>query len=131
MLTDLSLIRYPGFATLQETQALRAELTETYPRHLEEGVHLIVVQDADGSLVVATVTPMEMMFTPFRREEVDQLILDAFQDLLPGCRPGSPSDGCVLTLPLQGPVGSSSQSGSVCTLCKSPAVQGCLCIWPC
>ena len=25
MLTDLSLIRYPGLATLQETQALRAE----------------------------------------------------------------------------------------------------------
>ena len=87
MLTDLSLIRYPGFATLQETQALRVELTETYPRHLEEGVHLIVVQDADGSLVVGDSHAYGDDVVPFRREEVDQLILDAFQDLLPGCRP--------------------------------------------
>ena len=87
MLTDLSLIRYPGFASLQETQALRAELMETYPRHLEEGVHLIVVQDADGSLVVGDSHAYGDDVVPFRREEVDQLILDVFQDLLPGCRP--------------------------------------------
>lgn len=52
ILTDESLVRYPGWSGLPECQALLERIGAEDPETLEQGVHLIAVQDADGSLVV-------------------------------------------------------------------------------
>lgn len=78
VMSDLGLVRYLGYADLPQAAALRARLQAEQAAHLEHGVHLIVVQSADGSLVVGdshhyTATP-----DPFARDDVDALILDEF-----------------------------------------------------
>ena len=50
MISDLSLTRYAGFAALPEAAALRRRLEAEEQPALDNGVHLIVVQSADGSL---------------------------------------------------------------------------------
>ena len=52
VMSDLSLARYPGFAALPQAAALRRRLEAEEKRALDNGVHLIAVQSADGSLVV-------------------------------------------------------------------------------
>ncbi len=52
VMSDLGPVRYGGYAALPEANALAACLDAEQPHHLTHGVHLIVVQSADGSLVV-------------------------------------------------------------------------------
>ena len=52
VMSDLGLERYAGYGALPEAAPLRARLRAERPDHLDNGVHLIVVQSADGSLVV-------------------------------------------------------------------------------
>jgi FAD dependent oxidoreductase TIGR03364 len=52
LMSDLSLLRYEGFAALPASQALRKRLERECAAELAHGVHLIVAQGADGSLVV-------------------------------------------------------------------------------
>ena len=52
VMSDLGLVRYAGYAALPQAGPLRARLEAEQPEQLEHGVHLIVVQSADGSLVV-------------------------------------------------------------------------------
>ena len=52
VMSDLGLVRYLGYAELPEAAALRRRLEAEQPEHLANGVHLIAVQSADGSLVV-------------------------------------------------------------------------------
>lgn len=52
VMSDLSLIRYGGFAELSEAGALRRRLEAEQPEYIRHGIHLIVAQSADGSLVV-------------------------------------------------------------------------------
>jgi FAD dependent oxidoreductase TIGR03364 len=79
VMSDLGLVRYAGYAVLPEAQALRARLQAEQPGQLEHGVHLIVVQSADGSLVVGDSHHYAPTLDPFAREAVDQLILDEFE----------------------------------------------------
>jgi D-hydroxyproline dehydrogenase subunit beta len=78
LMSDLGLVRYAGYGDLPEAAALRARLEKEQPLHLTNGVHLIIVQSADGSLVVGdshhyAVTP------DFSSDAaIDQLILDEF-----------------------------------------------------
>ena len=46
VMTDLSLVRYAGYAALPEAALLRVLLEAEQPAHLANGVHLIVVQGA-------------------------------------------------------------------------------------
>lgn len=78
VMSDLGLLRYLGYAVLPEAQALRARLEAEQSAHLEHGVHLIVVQSADGSLVVGDSHHYASTPDPFGRDEVDALILDEF-----------------------------------------------------
>jgi glycine/D-amino acid oxidase-like deaminating enzyme len=50
--------------------------------HLRHGIHLIVVQSADGSLVVGDSHHYGTTPDPFAPEEVDALILDEFRAAL-------------------------------------------------
>jgi FAD dependent oxidoreductase TIGR03364 len=78
VMSDLGLVRYFGYADLPEARALRARLQAEQPVHLEHGVHLIVVQSADGSLVVGDSHHYAPTPDPFARDDVDALILDEF-----------------------------------------------------
>ena len=78
VMSDLGLVRYLGYATLPEAAALRERLEAEQDDHLEHGVHLIVVQSADGSLVVGDSHHYAATPDPFARDDVDALILDEF-----------------------------------------------------
>ncbi|MDX8513993.1 TIGR03364 family FAD-dependent oxidoreductase [Mesorhizobium captivum] len=81
LMSDLSLLRYGGFAGLPEAAALRSKLGEQSAAALANGVHLIVVQSADGSLVVGDSHHYGLALDPFGSEAVDRLILDEFKTL--------------------------------------------------
>ncbi|KQZ79086.1 FAD-dependent oxidoreductase [Mesorhizobium sp. Root157] len=87
LVSDLSLIRYEGYAQLPEAAILRGRLRNECPRTIENGVHLIVVQSADGSLVVGDSHHYAETPDPFASEEVDGLILDELATLLGGALP--------------------------------------------
>ena len=52
IMSDLGLARYHGYAALPAADALKRRLDAEQPEHRSNGVHLIAVQSADGSLVV-------------------------------------------------------------------------------
>jgi len=52
VLSDLSLVRYGGFAGLPEALGLRRRLEAEQAEYLLHGIHLIIAQSADGSLVI-------------------------------------------------------------------------------
>jgi hypothetical protein len=79
VMSDLGLARYAGYAALPEAGPLRTRLAAEQPGQLEHGVHLIVVQSADGSLVVGDSHHYAPTPDPFADEAVDQLILDEFE----------------------------------------------------
>jgi FAD dependent oxidoreductase TIGR03364 len=86
LMSDLGLVRYDGYGDLPETAALRRRLEAEQAEHLREGVHLIIVQDADGSLVVGDSHHNAATPDPFGHEAVDRLILEEFSAAT-GCAP--------------------------------------------
>jgi hypothetical protein len=78
VMSDLGLARYAGYADLPEARALRARLEAEQGAHLANGVHLIVVQSADGSLVVGDSHHYAATPDPFSSQAVDALILEEF-----------------------------------------------------
>jgi D-hydroxyproline dehydrogenase subunit beta len=79
VMSDLSLVRYAGYSALPEASALREVLQREQPDHLANGIHLIAVQSADGSLVVGDSHHYGPSPDPFQPESVDALIRDEFQ----------------------------------------------------
>jgi FAD dependent oxidoreductase TIGR03364 len=82
IMSDLGLVRYLGYAELPAAAALRARLETERADALANGVHLIVVQSADGSLVVGDSHHYAETPDPFAPEQVEQLILDELQEVL-------------------------------------------------
>jgi D-hydroxyproline dehydrogenase subunit beta len=82
VMSDLGLVRYLGYAELPQAQALRRQLEVEQAPALANGVHLIVVQSADGSLVVGDSHHYGQTPDPFAPETVDQIILDEFDAVL-------------------------------------------------
>jgi FAD dependent oxidoreductase TIGR03364 len=82
VMSDLSLIRYLGYADLPEAAALKTRLETEHAAQLANGVHLIVVQGADGSLVVGDSHHYGDAPEPFTFDTVDQLILDEYRAVL-------------------------------------------------
>jgi D-hydroxyproline dehydrogenase subunit beta len=78
VLSDLSLVRYGGFADLPAAAPLKARLAAEQPRHLAEGVHLVVAGSADGTRVVGDSHRYAATPDPFAEEAVDALILDEY-----------------------------------------------------
>ena len=78
VMTDLSLVRYLGYAELPEAAALRVRLAAEQGAHLAHGIHLIAVQSADGSLVIGDSHHYAATPDPFAEEVVDQLILEEY-----------------------------------------------------
>jgi FAD dependent oxidoreductase TIGR03364 len=110
VMMDLSLVRYEGYSTLPEAAALRARLQEEEAASLAHGIHLIVVQSADGSLVVGDSHHYGDAPEPFAMEEVDRLILRHLRSTLnletaqvterwTGVYPSSKTTPCVIDAP--------------------------------
>lgn len=78
VVSDLSLVRYGGYASLPEASRLRARLEDECADALQNGVHMIAVQSADGSLVVGDSHHYAHTPDPFASETVDGLILREF-----------------------------------------------------
>jgi D-hydroxyproline dehydrogenase subunit beta len=81
VMSDLSLLRYGGFASLPEAGALRRRLESEQHQHLQHGVHLIVAQGPDGSLVVGDSHHYDAAAEPFADEGVYGLILDEYRSV--------------------------------------------------
>jgi hypothetical protein len=81
-MSDLGLGRYLGYAELPEAVALKARLDTDMMAQRENGIHLIVTQSADGSLVVGDSHHYATTPDPFGSDEVDRLILDEFDAVL-------------------------------------------------
>jgi FAD dependent oxidoreductase TIGR03364 len=79
VMSDLGLVRYLGYAALPEAAPLRQRLLAERGDHLANGIHLIVAQSADGSLVVGDSHHYAPTPDPFSSDEVDRLILDEFR----------------------------------------------------
>lgn len=75
VMSDFGLARYEGFAALAEAEALKARLAAERPDMLANGIHLIVVQSADGSLVVGDSHHYGATPDPFASTAVDDLIM--------------------------------------------------------
>jgi D-hydroxyproline dehydrogenase subunit beta len=88
IMSDQSLTRYLGYAELPQATAIKARLKIEQPHVYTEGIHLIVVQGADGGLIVGDSHHDEWSPSPFNRAEVDDLILDEMHHVLnlPGAR---------------------------------------------
>ncbi len=86
VMSDLGLVRYLGrylgYAELPEAAALKARLDDERADALANGVHLIAVQSADGSLVVGDSHHYDDTPDPFAPAAVDDLILDEFAAVL-------------------------------------------------
>ena len=82
VMSDLGLGRYLGYSELPEAAALKARLDKELAPHRENGVHLIVTQSADGSLVVGDSHHYATTPDPFSHEAVDDLILHEMDTVL-------------------------------------------------
>jgi len=79
---DLSLVRYEGYADQPGAGALRKRLEAEVGDALAHGIHLILVQSADGSLVVGDSHHYAATPDPFAAAEVETIILREARALL-------------------------------------------------
>ena len=79
IMSDLGLVRYLGYSVLPEAATLLRRLQAEQAEQLANGVHLIVSQSADGSLIVGDSHHYSRSPDPFAHEDVDRLILDEFR----------------------------------------------------
>lgn len=84
VMSDLSLVRYLGYAALPEAASLRARLEAeaATAAALARGIHLIAVQSADGSLVVGDSHDYAQTPDPFADAATENLILDSYREVL-------------------------------------------------
>lgn len=82
VMSDLGLTRYEGYAALPAAAALKARLAAEQADQLAAGIHLIVTQSADGSLIVGDSHAYGDAADPFQCARVDDLILDEFRSVL-------------------------------------------------
>ncbi|MBB4098651.1 TIGR03364 family FAD-dependent oxidoreductase [Sphingomonas kyeonggiensis] len=82
VMSDLSMVRYLGYAALPEADVLRTRLEAEEAEALAHGVHLIAVQGADGSLVVGDSHDYAPTPDPFSNAAIDDAILDAYARVL-------------------------------------------------
>ena len=82
VMSDLGLGRYLGYAELPEAAPLIKRLEADLKAERDNGIHLIVTQSADGSLVVGDSHHYATTPDPFASEDVDALILRELDTVL-------------------------------------------------
>jgi FAD dependent oxidoreductase TIGR03364 len=78
LMSDLGLVRYQGYAALPPAAALEARLRAELPWAFANGVHLIAVQGADGTLTVGDSHHYGEQPDPFAPASAESEILDEF-----------------------------------------------------
>ena len=78
LMSDLSLVRYEGFAGLPEAAILRQRLQAEQPEYFQHGIHLLIAQSADGSLVVGDSHHYGSAPEVFAEERIFELLLDEY-----------------------------------------------------
>jgi FAD dependent oxidoreductase TIGR03364 len=101
VMSDQSLVRYLGWSELPQAAALKSRLMAEQQEWLDEGIHLIVVQGADGGLIVGDSHHYEWSPSPFARGRVDDLILREMHAVLrlPGATVAERWTGTYASLP--------------------------------
>jgi D-hydroxyproline dehydrogenase subunit beta len=82
VITGLSLLRYPGFATQPGAAELAARIAAERPELTAAGVHLIVTQLPDGDLILGDTHEYGDPVSPFGDERLDALVLGEASRLL-------------------------------------------------
>ena len=82
VMSDLSFARYDGFAQLPEARGLINLLDDIQSAERKAGVHLIVVQSADGSLIIGDSHDYSDRELPFRDVRIDDLITNEFDQMM-------------------------------------------------
>ena len=82
VMSDLSLVRYAGYTGLNCHHSLLERLSREEQGCLDAGIHLIVVQSEDGSLVVGDSHHPAHTAEPFAQDSVDTLILEQLKRTL-------------------------------------------------
>ena len=82
VMSDLSLVRYQGYVEQACSASLSTRLQSEQPDHLAHGIHLIIVQSADGSLVVGDSHHYADTIEPFAQAKTESLILEEMQKVL-------------------------------------------------
>jgi FAD dependent oxidoreductase TIGR03364 len=75
LMSDLGLLRHQGFADCPSLPALRARIAAEQAAWLADGINLIAVQSADGTLVVGDSHQYDPSPDPFQLRDVDDRIL--------------------------------------------------------
>ena len=110
VMSDLSLVRYHGYSKLPAAAPLLEQIRREEGESLDNGIHLIVVQSADGSLVVGDSHHYGAAPEPFADQRVDELILGHLHKTLKlqqarvterwvGTYPSSPVTDCLIDKP--------------------------------
>ena len=110
VMADLSLVRYHGYSKLPAAVKLMAQMQQEERKSLDNGIHLIVVQSADGSLVVGDSHHYSAAPEPFADQRVDELIMEHLHKALHlqqarvterwvGIYPSSTSTDCLIDQP--------------------------------
>jgi FAD dependent oxidoreductase TIGR03364 len=87
VMSDLGLVRYLGYAAAPSLPALRARLEREQAAWLADGIHLIAVGGADGSLVVGDSHHYAATPDPFQPGDVDDRILAELSAVLDMANP--------------------------------------------
>ena len=82
LMSDLGLVRNAGYANLKAAGPLKARLAIEQPEHLRNGIHLIVVQSADGTLIVGDSHHYSPTPDPIAHAAIEALILQEFRAAL-------------------------------------------------
>jgi FAD dependent oxidoreductase TIGR03364 len=82
LMSDLSLVRYGGFSGLPEAAVLRQRLLQDQPEYLRHGIHLLVAQGGDRSLIVGDSHHYEAAPVVFSEERVAELLLDEYRAVM-------------------------------------------------
>lgn len=112
LLSDHSLARYDGFTALPAAAALIRRIEAEAPDARAAGVHLLVVQSADGSLVVGDSHVYGDSAAVFASDEYDRLILRCLDEIavLPerriierwqGCYTSATASGAIIDRPAE------------------------------
>lgn len=75
VMSDLGLLRSPGYADCPSLSLLRGRIAAEQASWLADGIHLVAVQGADGTLVVGNSQQLDPSPDPFQPREVDDRIL--------------------------------------------------------
>ncbi|MFT3825446.1 MAG: TIGR03364 family FAD-dependent oxidoreductase [Chitinophagaceae bacterium] len=75
----LSLAHYKSFEVAASLPALKKHFEETLPEYIRWGIHVMVSQNAEGELTIGDSHEYGLVFDPFDKQFINQLVVDYLQ----------------------------------------------------